>query len=305
MTPTRNPLDAIALIAPSYPEQAWNVVLGLSEVIDDVVLTFDYSVLDSSTRDFVQQKTGEIKAVARRAAEDIVTIGKALIAVKATLKHGRFGEWLQAEFGWSHDTAANFMNVARRYGQIPNYSEFAPTVLYMLAAPSTSDPAINEAVSLLRSGRKVDVATAKEIIHRHRAADEAAAIDLIIDTAPGGKLANALETTHIKAVAEVAQTITVTGTVNGSLPLAEALKPAVIEQHYELMRQQEAHLEERYARRQSVRLVDSHAAIRRCKSALLEMELEAIDDSAAAALQDAQQRGATVRVVIYEEEKPT
>lgn len=80
------------------------------------------------------------------------------------------------------------------------------------------------------------------------------------------------------------------------------LRLATNEDEYERAQRQQLYITKGNRKGQrGARLIDSHAAIRRCKSALLEMELEAIDDSAAAALQDAQQRGATVRVVIYEE----
>lgn len=40
----------------------------------------------------------------------------------------------------SQDIASHYINVARRFGnQIPKNSEFKPTVLYALAAPSTPD----------------------------------------------------------------------------------------------------------------------------------------------------------------------
>lgn len=243
MSTVRNPLDAIALVASSDKEHAWKLITGFSDLMDSTLIAaaFDYQALDSDTRDLIQQKTGEIKALARRAAEDIITIGYALIEVKANLKHGQFGAWLQAEFGWQERTAQGFMQVARRFGKSAIIADLnlAPTVLGMLAAPSTPDPAIAEAISLLQSGKKVDTHTARDIIRRHKDAEEAAAIDLIIETAPGGKVANALETTHLKAVVGVAETIAVTGTVNGATPLADALKPHVVQAQYEAMKRQE------------------------------------------------------------------
>lgn len=82
----------------------------------------------------------------KRAASDIIEIGQKLVEVKAALGHGKFGDWLRAEFGWSDQTALNFMNVARRFGEIPNGLEFAPRALYLLSSPSTPTEAREEAL---------------------------------------------------------------------------------------------------------------------------------------------------------------
>ena len=100
---------------------------------------FDYGQLDGESRIVVQQRTSELKSLIRRSAQDIIEIGLRLTEVKARLGHGRFGAWLAAEFHWSPDTALNFMRVAERFGQNPNISEFAPSALYLLAAPAASD----------------------------------------------------------------------------------------------------------------------------------------------------------------------
>lgn len=128
-----------------------------------------YQTLDGDARDFVQQRTGQIKAIARRAAQDMIDIGHALIDVKECLGHGRFGHWLKWEFEWTERTAENFMNVARRFADKSEIiSDFSPTVLGLLAAPSTPESAIEEAVSVVQSGGSVKVNDAKEIIRKHR-----------------------------------------------------------------------------------------------------------------------------------------
>lgn len=83
---------------------------------------FDYTSLDAETSQFVQQQTGEIRVLMKRTAQGIVGIGHKLIEVKKKLGHGRFGEWLEAEFDWSWDTAGNFMRVAQRFGDNPKFS---------------------------------------------------------------------------------------------------------------------------------------------------------------------------------------
>ena len=51
--------------------------------------------LDLETRIVGRQRTGEIKTLMQRTAQDLIEIGQKLVEVKARLGHGRFGAWLQ------------------------------------------------------------------------------------------------------------------------------------------------------------------------------------------------------------------
>jgi hypothetical protein len=128
---------------------------------------FDYASLDSETSQFVQQQTGQIRVLMKRTARGIVEIGQKLIEVKEKLGHGRFGDWLQAEFGWSWDTAGRFINVAIRFGDFPQIAEFAPSALYVLAAPSVPGAARTEAITRAQAGEHITYTTAEEIKRKH------------------------------------------------------------------------------------------------------------------------------------------
>lgn len=144
--------------------------------------TFDYADLDAETRIVVQQRTSEIKTLARRAASDVVEIGQKLADVKERLGHGQFGQWLSVEFDWSQDTAGRFLAVAAKFGQIPQIAEFAPSALYLLAASSVPDEARADAVARANVGQPITVATAKVIIAEHqpeRPADQFATLEQI------------------------------------------------------------------------------------------------------------------------------
>ena len=67
--------------------------------------------------------------------------------MKARLGHGKFGEWLQAEFEWSLSAATKFMQVGERFKNV-NFTNLsvAPSALYLLAAPSTPEEAREEAI---------------------------------------------------------------------------------------------------------------------------------------------------------------
>ena len=130
---------------------------------------FDYTALDAPTSQFVQQQTGEIRGLMKRTVESIFEIGQRLIVVKERLGHGRFGSWLETEFEWSQDTASNFINVAKKFGKFPNFSEFdmAASALYMLAAPSTPDAARNEALVRAKAGESITYKAAKSIKQKY------------------------------------------------------------------------------------------------------------------------------------------
>jgi hypothetical protein len=103
---------------------------------------FDYSTLDATTSQFVQQQTGEIRALMKRTAQDIIEVGQKLTQVKKKLGHGRFRDWLRSEFQWSVSAATRFMQVSEQF-QFVNLSnlDLAPSALYELAAPSTPEAA--------------------------------------------------------------------------------------------------------------------------------------------------------------------
>ena len=131
---------------------------------------FDYTSLDSETSQFVQEQTGEIRVLMKRTVESIVEIGKKLIEVKKRLKHGRFGIWLLTEFYWDERTARRFMSVAESLGHksdILSKANFAPSALYLLAAPSTPETARAEALARAEAGEAITVTVAKEIKRKH------------------------------------------------------------------------------------------------------------------------------------------
>ncbi len=128
---------------------------------------FDYASLDAVTAQFVQQQTGEIRVLIKRTTQDIVEIGRKLIYVKDKLKHGQFGEWLASEFEWSQDSASNFMRVAQQFGENPIISEFAPSALYLLSAPSIPETARAEAIARAAAGESITYSRAKQIKSKH------------------------------------------------------------------------------------------------------------------------------------------
>ena len=128
---------------------------------------FDYASLDAGISQFVREQTGEIKGLMKRTAQGIVEIGQKLIEVKAKLGHGRFGDWLEAEFDWSTDTAQRFMRVAQVFAGKPQFAVIAPSALYELAAPSTPETARAEALARAEAGESITYTVAKAIKQKY------------------------------------------------------------------------------------------------------------------------------------------
>ncbi|WP_313193708.1 DUF3102 domain-containing protein [Shinella zoogloeoides] len=89
-----------------------------------------------------------------------IDTGKDLLQAKAMLKHGEFGPWLKANFGWTAKTAQNYMNAASLAEKHPAVANLKPAAVAALAAPSTPDVVKSEVIADLEKG---NVPTPKEI----------------------------------------------------------------------------------------------------------------------------------------------
>src|SRR5947209_6598139 len=77
---------------------------------------FDYSPLEPKVAGELREKAAKIRERVRRTLEEIIEVGKDLLAVKDALPHGQFGPWMKSEFGWAERMAQNFMAVAQAFG---------------------------------------------------------------------------------------------------------------------------------------------------------------------------------------------
>lgn len=118
--------------------------------------TANDAFVEADDKQFSAREAEEIKQLLRRAARDIATIGQKLSAVKARLKHGKWGEWLRREFDWDERTAQRFMAVGERFKN-DNLSDLdtAPSALYLLAAPSTPEAVGSDILARARAGEKI------------------------------------------------------------------------------------------------------------------------------------------------------
>jgi hypothetical protein len=130
-----------------------------------VDLHYDYSTLAVAYRESVRRAALTIKPRLKRAAEDIFVIGKELNATKAMLPHGEYSHWLDIEFGLSERMAQRFVSVYERLGaKTDKLSLLPPSTLYLLAAPSTPDEAIQTVEKHLDIGERLSVAYVQGVI---------------------------------------------------------------------------------------------------------------------------------------------
>ncbi len=132
-------------------------------------ISCDCSHLQADNQLLIQQRTHEIKNLIRRTANNIIEIGKKLHEVKQLLGHGHFGNWLRTEFNWSVATATKMMQASERFENV-NFTNltFAPSAIYLLAAPSTPKKAVTEALAKAKQGKPITYTLAKQIVGHYK-----------------------------------------------------------------------------------------------------------------------------------------
>src|SRR3954467_148349 len=111
----------------------------LSPRLIDVTPTVVFD--DAETEIFCAENAEAIRVLGKRVVGDIIEIGNRLIAVKQRLQHGEWLPWLDREFGWSRQTADNFIHVAERFADLPTVGNLPidAGALYLLAGPAVPE----------------------------------------------------------------------------------------------------------------------------------------------------------------------
>ena len=109
-----------------------------------------------------------IEAGAKTTIDGIMQAGQALAEAREAFGDNDkgFGQWRENRLPWlKSDTATRWLNVWNKFGKnlLPQNAgvDLAPSVLYLLAAPSTPDTVVEKAVAKATAGEKVTVADAK------------------------------------------------------------------------------------------------------------------------------------------------
>ena len=126
-------------------------------------MAFNYGLVEAPVATIAREAAQRIKLRLRRSAEDIVAIGLDLIDVKASIGHGNFLPWIDAEFAMSEYSARNFMHVAEVYGKRGTVPDLPPTALYELAAPKTPIEVREEVERMIEAGEVVTKDVVEEL----------------------------------------------------------------------------------------------------------------------------------------------
>lgn len=125
---------------------------------------FNYAEVEEICRDDVRDAAVRIKVRMARTAQDIIEIGRDLIAVKKALGHGHFLRWIEAEFGMTIRTAQRFVSVAENIGdKYDTVSHLNPKAIYELAAPNTPDEVVEEVTERSANGESFTAADIKAL----------------------------------------------------------------------------------------------------------------------------------------------
>ena len=84
---------------------------------------------------FLIERASVIRALGKRAVNNVIEIGRRLIECERLCKaEGRWLQWIKDEFGWTRQTADNLINVAKASGKVPNFGTLNVPVsgLYLL-----------------------------------------------------------------------------------------------------------------------------------------------------------------------------
>jgi len=153
-------------------------ILGsvLGPVVDESAiirqqLRYDYDQL-GAVGPAVQEHAVAIKSHERKANEAVIEAGRHLIAVKESLPHGQWEDWLRVEFSMTDRTARTMMTIAERFdGKTEKISVLGTSVLGLLASPSVPDAVVEKVIDVAATEGKISVTRAKQIIQHQKFLD--------------------------------------------------------------------------------------------------------------------------------------
>jgi hypothetical protein len=129
--------------------------------------TFDYSKVEPETKGKLVSLAGQIKRGREHYNKSVFELGESIATAQDLLannKNGTFGKWVDSEAGLEETTARNYMNAWKAFRYSANIAGYAPSAMYLLAAPEAPKEAIKEAEKLASKGSHISVKLAKQIL---------------------------------------------------------------------------------------------------------------------------------------------
>jgi hypothetical protein len=115
---------------------------------------------------FLSEHADAIRAIGKRVVTDILEVGRRLVECKRIAGHGGWLPWLEREFGWKEQTARNYMLAYEWAARSPTVGDLNVDMrsLYLLAAPSTPEPARAEVIERAEAGERLTHEQVKQIV---------------------------------------------------------------------------------------------------------------------------------------------
>jgi hypothetical protein len=112
-----------------------------------------------------------IRQRSRRVVADVIEIGRDLSEAKAKLGHGKWLPWLRQEFGWSADTAGNFINIyklsnTKKFRNVRNLP-INLSALYSVARKGTPETVRAAIVKRAEAGEPISSRTVRLVKSEH------------------------------------------------------------------------------------------------------------------------------------------
>jgi hypothetical protein len=99
----------------------------------------------------------------------VIEIGRELLSIKDQLGHGRFGEWVEAECGFTQRSAENYIKAARfAEGKNETVSDLPPALVYHLASKSAPPEIVDDVIARLEKGKSIDQQEVEAKLHEAR-----------------------------------------------------------------------------------------------------------------------------------------
>jgi hypothetical protein len=113
----------------------------------------------------IDKVTAEILIYKQQTAQNIIEIGKRLIAVKESLPHGEWGKWLGEKVDFSNVTATRFMRVANEFSNLSTLKDLTQSKIFALLDVPTEERKdfISESHEVNGQTKIVDEMTSREL----------------------------------------------------------------------------------------------------------------------------------------------
>jgi hypothetical protein len=116
---------------------------------------FDYDALPSDMANALRERRANIRRAVKKTTEAIIAIGHDLIAAKKVLGHGRFGDWVEMECGFSIRTAQNYIAISRLSTKYAFVAHLALGTVLRLTRRRVPREFLDSILSSLGAGRRL------------------------------------------------------------------------------------------------------------------------------------------------------